>query len=600
MTCGYMGKMLLVNLTSRKIDELIPDDSVYCDFIGGFGVGARLLYSRQKGGVDPFEPENTLGFLTGPLTGTPAITGCRFTVVGKSPLTGGWGEANCGGDFGPNLKFSGYDGVFFTGTSEKPVYLFIENGRAQIRDAARLWGKSTFETDELLHIEHGKKAKVVSIGEAGEKLSLISCIMHSGGDTAGRSGLGAVMGSKKLKAVVVIGDMKVPIAELDKANELRKIHMAEMKGPGMEGLHWYGTCVHADSSVHSGDTPVRNWGGVGVIEMPDVSGLDKDIFNADVGRRAGCWRCPVACKGILQEGTGKYPYPAGTHRPEYETAAAFGAMCLNNNVDAIKMATHICNRYGIDTISTGTIIAFAMECYKHGLINEADTDGIPLTWGNHRAIIDMAEKIAKRDGFGDILADGVRVAAAKIGKGAGEFAVHIGGQEPGLHDPKFDFPFFRGKPTAARYVMDATPGRHTAGFGPSQFPDHVVSASGLCLHSDTLIHEPFRYVIDYMNAVTGRGYSENDLLKCGERIANIRHVFTLREGINPREIKVHGRIIGRPPLQEGPLAGVTSDIEKQISENLEALDWDQITTKPSRKKLLELGMDDVADELWQS
>jgi len=273
-------------------------------------------------------------------------------------------------------------------------------------------------------------------------------------------------------------------------------------------------------------------------------------------------------------------------------------MCCNTNAAAIAMATHICNNYGIDTISTGTIIAFAMECYEHGLITEADTDGIQLTWGNHHAIITMAENIGKREGFGDVLADGVRVAAARIGRGAEEFAVHVGGQELGLHDPKFDFPFFRGKPTAARFQMDATPGRHTAGFGPSQFPDHVVSAAGLCLHSDTLISEPFRYVIDYMNAVTGRGYSEEDLLKCGERIAIIRYVFTLREGINPLKHRVHGRIIGRPPFQEGPLAGVSSDIEGQISENLTALDWDRETTKPSRKKLLELGLNDIADELW--
>jgi len=198
----------------------------------------------------------------------------------------------------------------------------------------------------------------------------------------------------------------------------------------------------------------------------------------------------------------------------------------------------------------------------------------------------------------NILADGTKAASEKLGKDAEIFAVHIGGQEPGLHDPKFDFPFFRGKPTAARYVMDATPGRHTAGFGPSQFSDHVVSASGLCLHSDTLIPEPFRYVVDYMNAVIGRGYSVEELLKCGERIANIRHLFTLREGINPRELMVPGRIIGRPPFQDGPLAGVSSDIEGQISENLAALDWDPVTTKPSRKKLLELGMDDIVDELW--
>jgi aldehyde:ferredoxin oxidoreductase len=275
-------------------------------------------------------------------------------------------------------------------------------------------------------------------------------------------------------------------------------------------------------------------------------------------------------------------------------------MCCNGNAESLAMVTHICNNYGVDTISTGTTIAFAMECYEHGLITKTDTDGIELKWGDHGALVAMTEKLARREGFGAVLADGVRVAAGRIGKGAEKYAVHVGGQEPGLHDPKFDFPFFRGKPTAARYKMDATPGRHTAGFGPSQFPDHVVSASGLCLHSDTMIPEPFAYVIAYMNAITGRDYSEADLLKCGERIATIRHLFTLREGINPRERFMHGRIIGQPPFDEGPLAGVTSDLEGQTDENLAALDWDRETTKPSRSKLADLGMEDIADELWNT
>ena len=597
MAGGYMGKLLFINLSTGQMKKEIPDDNLYRDFIGCYGIGARILYSRQKGGVDPLGPDNTLGLITGPLTGTPAITGCRFAVVGKSPLTGGWGDSNCGGDFGPNLKFTGYDGIFITGVSPKPVYLFIDNGKAEMRDAAHLRGMTTFETDAALQTEHGKDVKVVSIGPAGEKLSRVSCLMNYGGDAAGRSGMGAVAGSKKLKAVVVRGDKKVPIADVEAVNRWREAHMVEAK-QAMEGFRASGTCVHTDSSVHSGDTPVKNWGGIGVNEMPDVSGLHKDVLNANVVKRTACWHCPVACKGRMKEGTGDYKYPADTHRPEYETAAAFGAMCLNNNAEAIAMATHICNAYGLDTISTGTIIAFAMECYEHGIITKKDTDGIELTWGNHRAMIAMTQKIATREGFGDVLADGVKAAAERIGKGAEEFAVHIGGQELGLHDPKFDFPFFRGKPTAARYQMDATPGRHTSGFGPSQFEDYALSASGLCMHSDTLVPDPSKYITGYMSAVTGRDYNIDNILKCGERIANMRHVFTLREGINPLQYKVHGRIIGRPPFEEGPLAGVSLDIEAQAYWNLGALDWDRVTTKPSRKKLLELGLNDVAEELW--
>jgi len=594
-----MGKLLFVDLSTGEMKEEKPDQSLYRDFIGGYGVGARVIYSRQKGGVDPLGAENTFGLVTGPLTGTPAPFGCRYVAVAKSPLTGGWGDANCGGYFGPNLRFAGYDGVFFSGISEKPVYLFIDNGKAQLREAAHLWGKVTFETNDRLQAEHGKTAKVVSIGPAGEKLSLVACLMNNRVDAAGRSGLGAVMGSKKLKAVVVKGEGKVPIADSEAADRLRQEHIAEMKAlPFLEDFHRYGTSSHTAESAHSGDTPVKNWGGVGVIDFPDVSGLQKEVTDAMVESRTGCWRCPAACKARLKEGDGEYKYPAGIHRPEYETQAAFGTICLNNNSEAIAMAGYICDGYGLDTISTGTILAFATECYEHGIITKADTDGLELTWGNHQAMIAMLEKIARREGFGDVLADGVKVAAERIGKGAEEYAVHIGGQELGMHDPRFDFPPFAGIPAAARYQMDATPGRHTAGFGPSQFQGYVVNASGLCLHSNLAVADPNKYLVAFMSAVTGWDRSLDELLECGERIGNMRHVFNLREGINPLELKVHGRIIGRPPQKEGPLAGVSADIEAQDYWNLGALDWDRKTTKPSQRKLLEMGLDDIAGELW--
>jgi aldehyde:ferredoxin oxidoreductase len=598
MAGGYMGKILLVNLSTGEIREETPDESLYRDFIGGYGIGARILYRQQKGGVDPLGPENTFGLVTGPLTGTPATFGCRYAVVAKSPLTGGWGDANCGGYFGPNLKFAGYDGVFITGISPKPVYLFIDNGQAQLKDASHLWGKLTFETDDGLQAEYGKTARVVSIGPAGEKLSLIACLMNHRVDAVGRSGLGAVMGSKKLKAVVVKGDRKVPIADIEVANRLRREHIAEMRGPFLEEFHKYGTTGHTAESARSGDTPVKNWGGVGVIDLPDTSALEREVTDAKVEIRTGCWRCPAACKARLKKGAGDYNYPVGTHRPEYETQAAFGAMCLNNNAEAIAMAGYICDSYGLDTISAGTTIAFAMECYEQGLITKADTDGIELTWGNPPAMIAMLKKMARREGFGDILADGVKVAAERIGKGAGEYAVHIGGQELGMHDPKGDFAAFAGKPVAARYQMDATPGRHTTSFGPTSFPWLVVNAAGLCLHSDLVVANPGKYVEGFMRAVTGWDRSMDELLKAGERIANMRHVFNLREGINPLELRVHPRIIGRPPQKEGPLAGMSADIEAQVYRNLDALDWDRVTTKPSKKKLLELGLDDVAKDLW--
>lgn len=601
MTGGYMGKLLFVNLSTGEINPEEPDEKLYRDFIGGYGIGARILYSRQKAGVDPLGPENMLGLLTGPLTGTPAPFGCRYAAVGKSPLTGGWGDANSGGDFAPFLKFAGYDGVFFSGISEKPVYLLIHNGQAELREAGHLWGRNTLETHDMIQAEHGRNAKSTCIGPAGEKLALVSGILtHRGGSAAGRSGLGAVMGSKKLKAVVVSGDMKVPIADLETANRLRTEHIALLKGgPFLENFHKYGTAGHADSSAHSGDTPVKNWGGVGVKDLPDVSGLHKDSVGARVESRTGCWRCPVACKGNLAQGSPDYPYPAGSRRPEYETLAAFGAMCLNSNPEVIAMENYLCNSAGLDTISTGTIIAFAMECYEHGILTRSDTDGLDLTWGNPQAMITLTEKIARREGIGDILADGVKKAAEKIGRGAEQYAVHAGGQELGLHDPKFDFPAFHGTPTSAKYIADAAPGRHTAGFGPTQFAGYLLNAAGYCLHGNIGIPYPEKTLIGYLNAVTGWERSLDEWLLAGERIGNMRHLFTLRENDNPVKRQFHGRIIGRPAQKEGPLAGISTDFEVQLYWNLGALDWDPVTARPSKKKLLQLGLNDIAKELYE-
>jgi len=598
MPGGYMGKLLFVDLSTGEINIETPDDSLYRDFVGGYGLGARILYSRQKGGEDALGPGNILGMVTGPLTGSPAPMGCRFQVVAKSPNTSGWGDSNCGADFGPNLKFSGYDAIFFSGIADMPVYLSIDNGKAELKDASHLWGKDTFQTEDILQETHGKTAAVMTIGLAGEKCSLLACIITHKGSAAGRSGLGAVMGSKRLKAVVVKGEFPVPLADPERVSNLRKEYLPNLRSPISQALHTWGTAIHAASSIHSGDTPIKNWGGVGVIELPDVSGMEKEVINNNIDKLTGCWHCPVACRGTYKEGTGEYKYPAGTKRFEYETAAAFGGMCLNTNAEAVKMANHLCNYYALDTIATGTTLAFAMECYEHGLITSHDTGGVELKWGNHQAMIQMLEKIAHRQDFGAVLADGVKKAAERIGKGAEEFAVHINGAELGFHDPKFDFPAFAGTPTSAKYAMDAAPGRHTAGFGPTFFQGFFLNAAGMCLHFNTMPVNRDKFLVDFMFAITGWDRSMDELLKCGERIENIRHLFTLREGDNPLKRAVHGRIIGSPPFTEGPLAGVTADLEAQVYWNLGALDWDRVTTKPSKKKLIELGMPDIAEELW--
>jgi len=603
MAGAYMGKILFVNLSTGEMKEETPDEKLYRDFLGGYGLGAKILYDRQKGGVDPLGPDNILGLVTGPLTGTPAVTGVRYVAVAKSPITGGWGDANSGGYFGPYLKFAGYDAVFFEGISEKPVYLHIDNGKAELKDAGHLWGMDTYETEDALKAEYGKDTHVSCIGPAGEKCSLISCIITKRGAAAGRSGLGAVMGSKKLKAVSVTGKMEVPIADKARMDELRKeqTHNINNPPPGPMGamsasMGKYGTTGMTDVNAHSGDTPVKNWGGVGVKDLPNVDGLKGDAAIANKKGAEPCWRCPISCQASLYAGEGEYKYPEGTRRIEYETQGSFGTLCLNTNTESLNMINHLCNSYGIDTISGGGVMAFAIECYENDIITKKDTDGIELTWGNHQAIVAMTEKMCKREGIGAILADGVKVAAEKIGKGAEKYAIHIGGQELGMHDPKLVG--FMGNYAAARYQMDATPGRHTAGFGPESFRGHITNAAGLCLFGSMGPPGGTNYALENIKAATGWDLTQEELDKVAERIANIRHLFNLREGINPLDWEVHGRIIGKPPLEEGPLAGVTADLEAQVYWCLGALDWDRVTTKPSKMKLLELGMNEIAEELW--
>ncbi len=555
MDGGYTGKILFVDLATGETRVDAPGEQLYHDFIGGYGVGARIIYGRQKAGADPLGPQNMLGFTTGPLTGTSFPSGARFTVVaGRSPLTKGWGDANAGGDFGPTLKAAGYDCVFFVGVSERPIYLFIDNGRAELLDASHLWGKNVDETDALIKAEHGRETSVAAIGQAGERIALISCIINNRGAAAGRSGLGAVMGSKKLKAVAVQGSQPVPIAQREENDRLYKELMADMRAVKtvMAPMRKYGTSSHAAASAHDGDSPVKNWGGVGIVDFPGASGLKGDAVIANLWKADPCWRCPLSCQGVLKEGTGEYKYPKGTARPEYETLASFGTMCLNNDTESIAMANHLCNDYGLDTISAGATVAFAIECYENGIITKEDTDGIALTWGNHRAIVAMTEKMARREGFGDVLADGVKVAAERIGRGAEQFAVHVGGQEPGMHDPKLELPMWE-RP-AARFQMDATPGRHTQNFGPNSFRTHFVNAVGVCIFYAMSV--PRSRLAEGMRAVTGWDRSWDELLKAGERIANMRHVINLREGINPLDWYVHPRIVGKPPQEVGPLAGV--------------------------------------------
>jgi len=619
MYAGYAGKILFVDLTTRQAREEMLKEELCRDFIGGYGIGAKIIFDRQKGGIGPLEPDNHLGFVTGPLTGTPTLFGSRYMVVGKSPLTGTWGDANSGGDFGPHLKFAGFDAVFFSGASEKPVYLFLKDGKVEIKNAGHLWGKDTNETEDLLQKELGEQVKVACIGPAGEKLSLISAIINNKGRAAARSGLGALMGAKNLKAVVVEGAIKVPLADEGKVNELRKMHLPTLEGSLYDMLKEYGTPGQMEMFVKLGMAPVKNWGGRGEMDFPDAKVISDINVRALRESKYACYRCPVACGGVMRAGK-EYSYRRGAHQPEYETLSSFGSMCLNTNLESIIMANDICNRYGLDTISTGATIAFAIECYEAGLITHQDTEGIELTWGNHRAIVVMAEKIAKREGFGSVLADGVKQAAKRIGKGSEEFAFHVHGQELPNADPKFAPSF------GTTYVTAATPARHMKGGAQfaelGKIPDgadfpaverhvytgkgeihawmrkyyHTMDAMGLCLFGSRGFS--VEALLGQFNAATGMDFTRDELLLAGERIACICQAFNVRESVKPGDFGLSSRLIGSPPFGQGPHAGISVDIDNMAREFYQAMGWDLVTGKPSLKRLEELGLEGVIRELW--
>jgi aldehyde:ferredoxin oxidoreductase len=613
MANGYMGKVLWVDLSAGTIRAEPLDEQIARDYVGGYGYGARVLYETMRPGVDPLGPDNILGFLTGPLTGSPSIEGNRSVFVCKSPLTGGWGDANCGGTFGPFFKFAGYDAAFFTGASEKPVYLWIGDGTAELRDAADLWGQDAHEAEHALQARHGKGTEVAVIGQSGERLSQIACIMNDEGRAWGRSGVGAVMGSKKLKAIAVKGTQKVPLADEKRSTSLRREYMKKHTGL-YDFFSDFGTTAIIGSSSYSGDSPVKNWFGAGTTDFPTgrVNYETEHLRKTYNDKKYGCWRCTMACGGhmsVKEEG----PYKGlKHHKVEYETGAAFGSMMLNDNFPSLLKANELCNKYGLDTIAAGCTITFAMDCYNRGIITIEDTDGIDLSWGNHEGIIAMLQKLALREGFGDVLADGVKKASERIGRGSEVCAIHIGGAEVPMHDPRLTAGL------APTYQLDATPARHTQGGELTAYPDqelphagvytgraefhrrnvagtHFINAAGVCLFGYNSY--PIDTWLDFMTSVTGETWDFDRMMETGERIGTIRHLFNLREGINPLELHVPPVILGNPPLTEGNVRGVTVDGDTMNREYLELIDWDTKTTVPSKTKLAKLGLDRLANDL---
>jgi len=615
---GTMGKILFVDLDTQELSVETPNDHLYLDYLGGYGLGAYYLYRLQRPGVDPLGPEAHLGFFAGLLTGTPGVTSNRYVVVAKSPKTGTFGDANSGGSFGPAMKAAGFDGVIFKGISAKPVLLLLEDGRAELLPADDWWGLDTTDLEDKAQELYGKKARSAGIGPAGERMDLLSCVINDKGRAAGRSGLGAVMGSKRVKAIIAVGDAEIPLADPDGMKESIKQHREFMKGhPFHDALVQYGTAGFTAGSVASADAPIKNWAGT-PEDYPNAGKISDDAVIAIQKRKFGCWRCPIACGGHTEVETG--PYKSDTHKPEYETLAAFGSMCLNDNLESINLCNEYCNRYGLDTISTGCTVTFAVECYENGLLTKDDTDGLELTWGNHAAIVEATRQIALGEGFGSrMLADGVQAAADRIGPASEPLAIHVHGEELPMHDARLN------PGIATSYKMDATPGRHTqmsawtveAQFAPPGLVPpiedkyrytgkgdihrvvsahhHASSAAGLCMFAWANLQPTC--LTDSLKYTTGTDFSLEDVQTIGDRIAALRMAFNLREGVRNVEFKVPGRVIGSPPLASGPLAGVTVDLDVQVRDYLEAMGWDPELGVPKKETLERLGLDFIAADL---
>ncbi|MHC1781456.1 MAG: aldehyde ferredoxin oxidoreductase family protein [Anaerolineaceae bacterium] len=658
---GYIGKILWVDLSTGRIEEETIPDGVYETLLSGVGLGAYILYRDIPSRADALGPENILGFVSGLLTGTGSVNTGRWMAVAKSPLTGGWGDANCGGRLSPAIKQCGYDGIFFKGQAEKPVYLFIDSKTAELRSAEHLWGLDAVETEERLQAEipTRKKPAVAVIGTAAEKLSLISGICTDGGRIAARSGVGAVMGSKRLKAVVLAGNKPVggadPAASKALSRKLsakvRRLNMpawmpssllslagslmGKMKTAApMDGMmvammmKRYGTVANNGMGAASGDSPLKNWkGSVVDFNRGHYSRLEPDRVLQRETKKYHCVECVLGCGGVCDirdlDG-GKFTI---THKPEYETCAAFGGLVMNKDLDAIFYINELLNRAGMDSISAGGTVAFAIECYQQGILTPEMTFGLELRWGDAKAIIALVKLMIAREGIGDLLADGVKAAAQKLGARAAEFAIHAGGQEPGMHDSRMD-PLL-----GIHFSADPTPGRHTIGSG--QYYDTMrlwekvtwAPRSGTYAKAEEYIPSEktalktvamscykelndgaggcfFALVLgvnhwnlfEWLNAAAGWNKTPDEYMEIGKRIQTLRQMFNIKHGVDPRRMIMHDRMAGRPPLKAGPLKGRTVPIDKMVRLHWKAFGWDERTGVPTDETLAALGLEPLPAE----
>ncbi|MFX1470642.1 MAG: aldehyde ferredoxin oxidoreductase family protein [Promethearchaeota archaeon] len=611
-----MGKILRVNLTNGKITEEFPDEETLKLYLGGAGLATKYLIDEVPKGIDPLGPENKLIFMTGPLTGTPSPSTGRYSVVAKSPLTGVWGQANSAGFWGRDLKRSGFDGIIFEGISPKPVYLVTEDGKAELRDASHLWGKNTSDTTKLIREELGEKFNVACIGIGGENLVKFAAVMNdcdepNWGRAAGRCGMGTVMGAKKLKAIASKGNAKIEVAKPEEYKEEAKqrydwVNQSLLKMT----LEVFGTAVMLDLVHVKGGLPTRNWQ-TGIFAGAD--NINGTAINDNIlAERKPCFACPIACGRLTEIKEGKYKSKG--EGPEYETLGTFGSMCGVDNLEAITLTHFLCNEYGLDTISAGNVVGFSIECFEKGILTKEDTGGIELNFGDADLIVDLVPKIGKREGIGDMLAEGTRNMANKLGKDSIKFAMQVKGLELPAYDSR------AAKITGLAYATANRGGDHMAAWieGPAflsmpfmlindadigdplkEIPEKnfilkdledgfgVFDAIGGCKFMGIVLSaEDWASLI---SKLLGYEYNEVDFRKTGERLFNLARIYNIREGLTRADDTLPDRLL-HEPMPEGPAKGQTVNLEPLLDAYYEIRGWDK-NGIPTKEKLKDLGLD---------
>ena len=612
---GYAGTILRVDLTGGRVCKEPLDDAFARKYIGGRGFTARLQYDLIAPQTDPLGPDNVVIFAPGPLTGTPAPSSGRFTLGGRSPLTGILGDANSGGMWAAILKRAGYDMIVVHGQAPLPVYLWINDDEVELRDARHLWGQDTRETERRIREELGKAVSVAAIGQAGENRVRYAGLMVDGEHAAARTGLGAALGAKNFKAIAVRGSRGVPLHDsvAFKALSDELLHLLRTDRRSGQELPEYGTTALLDHHTAVGGVNVRNFQ-QGIYEEKEL--IDGDALNASyLVRATACYRCPCRCDRYSRVDEGEF---AGTEvgGPEYSTVIAFGTACGNSNLASILKANELCNLYGLDTIETGNMIAFAMELQQRGIISPEDT-GIDLSWGNYHAILEMIDQITFRRGFGDLLAEGAVDAAAEIGRNAERYAVHVKGMTAPPLDPRavkvYNFRYVIASRGAdhlrisapGAYGLDSLPVREAA--EKLHFWEKIVTIPdlmGICKFPysyyaetvDLTLKKMLETVPALYTAATGLEITGEELLESAERVVNLERAHNARLGLTADDDTMPPRFT-EDPLEKGPAEGRTYDIlEPMKTAWYEVHEW-SVRGIPTREKLEVLDLGDVADDL---